>query len=258
MKATSLLAPGSLHPLPPSPPWPWRPPKLPGWIWMKPSSPVWPGVAPARPAARSRPVSSSGKWARGELDSYAFSIAPPDHWHLVDCIAIVSGEPKPIGSTEGHALAGYQSAAGQPAWRMPPRRLEVCRKAILKRDFAAFAEIVELDSNLLHAVMMTSSPALFYWQPATLTVMQAVRAARAKGLPACYTSTPAQTYTSSPKQLTPKRLPVYYAACPGVHEVRTATVGGPAGLFSGTNQFNSLLHYPLPSSFSYTLLIFRC
>jgi diphosphomevalonate decarboxylase len=35
--------------------------------------------------------------------------------------------------------------------------------------------------------MMTSSPALHYWKPASLAVMQAVRAWRADGLPACYT-----------------------------------------------------------------------
>ena len=45
------------------------------------------------------------------------------------------------------------------------RRLDLCRNAILYRDFQAFAEIVELDSNLMHAVMMTSQPQLYYWQP---------------------------------------------------------------------------------------------
>jgi diphosphomevalonate decarboxylase len=36
-------------------------------------------------------------------------------------------------------------------------------------------------------VMMTSTPPLLYWQPATLAVMHAVRAWRDQGLPACYT-----------------------------------------------------------------------
>jgi diphosphomevalonate decarboxylase len=39
-------------------------------------------------------------------DSYAFSIAPVDHWNLVDCVAIVSSAHKKTGSTEGHAIAG--------------------------------------------------------------------------------------------------------------------------------------------------------
>lgn len=41
----------------------------------------------------------------GDEDSFAFSIAPPEHWPLADCIAIVDHEHKATGSTEGHALA---------------------------------------------------------------------------------------------------------------------------------------------------------
>jgi diphosphomevalonate decarboxylase len=57
----------------------------------------------------------------------------------------------------------------------------------LQRDFAALADVVELDSNLMHAVMMTSAPRLIYWQPATLGVMQAVQEWREAGLEVCYT-----------------------------------------------------------------------
>ena len=68
-----------------------------------------------------------------------------------------------------------------------PRRLEICRKAILERDFNAFASIVELDSDMMHAVMMTSTPALHYWKPASLDVMNCVRQWRMEGIPVCYT-----------------------------------------------------------------------
>ena len=39
----------------------------------------------------------------------------------------------------------------------------------------------------MHSVMMTSRPALIYWQPATLAVMQQVYRWRAEGLPAYFT-----------------------------------------------------------------------
>ena len=47
------------------------------------------------------------EWQAGttDEDSYAFSIAEPDHWKLVDCVAIVSASHKKTGSTEGHAIA---------------------------------------------------------------------------------------------------------------------------------------------------------
>jgi diphosphomevalonate decarboxylase len=142
---------------------------------------------------------------------------------------MLSSEHKPTGSTEGHALAGtspLQAARVTDA----PRRLEICRNAILQCDFAAFAEIVELDSNLLHAVMMTSRPALFYWQPATLTVMQAVREARTKGLPVCYTIDAGpnlHVITEAPET---ERVSDLLRSLPGVREVRNARVGGSAKL----------------------------
>ena len=138
-------------------------------------------------ASRSIP-SGYVEWQMGksEEDSYAFSIAEPSHWNLVDCVAIVSASHKKTGSTEGHAIAPtspLQAARVADA----PRRLDLCRKAILEKDFDAFASIIELDSDIMHSVMMTSTPALHYWKPTSLNVMNAVRQWRGDGLPVCYT-----------------------------------------------------------------------
>ncbi len=138
-------------------------------------------------AARSIP-SGFVEWQAGSTDedSFAISIAPPNHWGLVDLIAVVSAAHKKTGSTEGHAVAPtspLQTARVEDA----PRRLDLCRKAILDKEFNSFASIVELDSDMMHAVMMTSTPALHYWKPASLSVMEAVRAWRMDGLPVCYT-----------------------------------------------------------------------
>jgi diphosphomevalonate decarboxylase len=176
------------------------------------------------------------EWLAGmtDEDSYARSIAAPEHWALVDCIVVVSQAHKPVGSTQGHALA---STSPLQAARVADasRRLELCRRAILERDFTAFAEVVELDSNLMHAVMQTSTPTLFYWQPATLGVMQAVRDWRAQGLPVCYTIDagpnvhvlcPAGAAVEVKRQL---------SALDGVREVLTATPGGPARMVEKDN-----------------------
>ncbi len=128
------------------------------------------------------------EWLAGssDEDSYAVSIAPPTHWDLRDCIAIVAAGHKPVGSTEGHALAG-SSPLQAARVADTPRRLERCRQAIARRDFTRLAELVELDSNLLHAVMMTSTPPLFYWEPASIQIMKSVQAWRKDGLHACFT-----------------------------------------------------------------------
>lgn len=128
------------------------------------------------------------EWQPGldDQDSYARSIAPSGYWDLVDCIAVIQTTPKRTGSSQGHSLAAsspLQSARLADA----PRRLDICRKAILARDFEALTNICELDSNLMHAVMMTSSPALFYLEPGSLEIIKAIPTWRQTGLPVFYT-----------------------------------------------------------------------
>lgn len=162
-------------------------------------------------------------------DSAAVSIAPAEHWDLVDCIAIISQEHKPTGSTEGHALA-YTSLLQVARVDDAPRRLEICRLALLERDFDSLAEIIELDSNLMHAVMMTSQPPLLYWQPATIALMQAVKEWRAGGLPAAYTiDAGPNVHVLCPAALA-GQVVEQIRQIPGVLEVLQAKPGGPARL----------------------------
>jgi diphosphomevalonate decarboxylase len=163
----------------------------------------------------------------GDEDSYAFSIAAPDHWPLVDCVAVVSTGHKTTGSTEGHALAStgpLQEARVADA----PRRLEVCREAILNRDFESFAGIIEHDSDLMHAVMMTSRPALFYWEPATLSVMDMVRTWRKEGLPVAYTIDAGPNVHVICLKERADEVNKKLSTLQGVSRVLTASAGGPA------------------------------
>jgi diphosphomevalonate decarboxylase len=169
------------------------------------------------------------EWQAGtsEEDSFAFSIASPDHWNLVDCVAIVSAAHKKTGSTEGHFIAAtspLQAARVADA----PRRLELCRKAILEKDFNAFAFIVELDSDLMHAVMMTSTPALHYWRPASLEVMNCVRQWRTDGIPVCYTVDAGPNVHVICLETEAYRIEKQLREFPGVENVLVARAGGPA------------------------------
>jgi len=138
-------------------------------------------------ACRSIP-SGFVEWNAGESDhdSFAFSVAEFKHWNITDLIAVIDETHKEIGSSQGHQIA---SSSPLQRCRISDvnRRLKICKKAINDKDFEKFANVVELDSNLLHAVMMTSTPALFYWQAGTLEIMQEVREWRKEGLAVCYT-----------------------------------------------------------------------
>jgi diphosphomevalonate decarboxylase len=165
----------------------------------------------------------------GDEDCVAVSIAPPEHWTLADCVAIVSSQHKKTGSTEGHAIAGtspLQTARVADA----PRRLDICRSAILNRDFDALANILEHDSDMMHSVMMTSTPPLMYWQSATIEVFHQVREWRTGGLPAAYTvDAGANVHVITLKEYAgevEKRL----RELPGVNDVLVAGAGGGAKL----------------------------
>jgi len=57
----------------------------------------------------------------------------------------------------------------------------------LDKDFSKLAWIIELDSNLLHAVMMSSSPPLLYWRGPSIELMRQIPEWRREGVPAAYT-----------------------------------------------------------------------
>ena len=181
-------------------------------------------------ASRSVPAGFV-EWHAGttDEDSYAVSIAPPDHWALADCVAIVSAAHKTVGSTQGHRLADtspFQAARVADA----PRRLRVCREAILQRDFEALADVIEADCHMMHAVMQTSQPPLFYWTPATLAVMQAVRGWRQQGVPVAYTIDAGPNVHVLCPQAEVEKVRAWLADVPGVQEVLTALPGGAARL----------------------------
>jgi diphosphomevalonate decarboxylase len=169
------------------------------------------------------------EWQAGHDDetSYAFSIAPPDHWDLADCVAVVSQEQKAIDSLQGHTLADT-SPLQVPRLAGARDRLEICRRAILQRDFAALAEVVELDSNLMHAVMITSIPSLLYYLPATISVLHAVTAWRRAGMPVCYTvDAGPNVHVLCPAEYA-DQVSQGLAEIPGVLRTLTAHPGGPA------------------------------
>lgn len=137
-------------------------------------------------ACRSVPAGFS-LW-EGDTDetSFARQVVPPDHWNLQDIVAIVSFQHKRVGSHDGHALAP-SSPLHQARLAAVPGWLETVRAGIYERDLDLVGPAAEADALAMHGVMMTSRPSLLYWLPGTVTVLQAVRAWRDKGLGVYFT-----------------------------------------------------------------------
>jgi diphosphomevalonate decarboxylase len=171
------------------------------------------------------------EWHKGTNDGDSFSeaIAAPDHWELVDLIAIVSRTPKAVGSTEGHARAGTSPLqAGRIA--DAPRRLELCRQAILTRDFDALARVAEQDSNMMHSVMMTCEPPVYYLTAETIRLMGMVREWRSSGAQVFFTIDAGPNVHCVCPKTAEAEIGTRLRDAPGVQQVLAAPVGGPARL----------------------------
>ena len=128
------------------------------------------------------------EWYYGKSsdESFAEQIAPPDHWDIRDLIAIAQTEHKSVGSAKGNALV-TTSPFNETRVNLANDALKIIRRAILKRDFTTFGEEMEREAIRLHVIAMTSVPPLFYWNDATLRIIQSVQRWRSEGLQAYYT-----------------------------------------------------------------------
>jgi len=122
------------------------------------------------------------EWVAGAKheDSFASQIAPPEHWEICDCIALVSTEAKEVASSEGHKFA-KSSPLYSARLSQVKEDLDRVREAILSRDFESLGSVAEREALSLHAITMTSQPSLLYWTPATVRVMKEVRNWREEG-----------------------------------------------------------------------------
>jgi diphosphomevalonate decarboxylase len=116
------------------------------------------------------------EWEQGRDDatSVARTIYPPDHWALLDIVAIVSAAEKSVSSEHGHMLAATSPFNAARIDTLERALMDV-RSALATCDLERLGRAIEHDALAMHGVMMTSNPSLLYWQPGTIEVMQAVR-----------------------------------------------------------------------------------
>lgn len=128
------------------------------------------------------------EWLEGNSSqtSYAKSIFPKTHWNILDITIIVSRKEKKISSSLGHTLA-LESPFMAARINDLDQKIKKIKQAIGDRDFTTFGNITESDALNMHAVMMTSNPALIYWQPKTVEIMKKIIDYRDMGLETYFT-----------------------------------------------------------------------
>ena len=121
-------------------------------------------------------------WHGGNSDrnSYAYSLYSHLYWGLRDLTIIIQKEKKKISSTKGHQLA-FQNPFLKSRLKLVKENLKKIKKAFKNKDFSLLGKVIESEALSLHSVMLTSQPALIYWQPATLAIIHKVIDLREKG-----------------------------------------------------------------------------
>ncbi|MEO6505737.1 MAG: diphosphomevalonate decarboxylase [Terrimesophilobacter sp.] len=165
-------------------------------------------------------------------DAFAEPILDAADWPLSVVVAITSREAKSVSSTAGMGRSAASSPF-YPAWTGTAEQdLADMRSAIAARDFAAVGELAEYSCLKLHALMITTRPALIYWNAATVAAIHSVRELRASGIPVYFTIDAGPQVKAL---CAPADAPVVaqaLGAVAGVHETRTSGLGGGAHLVS--------------------------
>ncbi len=128
------------------------------------------------------------QWRDGETseDSYAQTIFPSEHWDIVDIVAVVSKDKKDVATSKGQKQIDT-SIFFKTRLQFINGKIELCKKYLFEKNFNSFGKLIEMEALELHAIMITSWPALLYWFPRTIATMKAVQQWRKEGLPVFFT-----------------------------------------------------------------------
>lgn len=157
----------------------------------------------------------------------------PEQWSLRVVIAITAAGRKAVSSRDGMALSRDSSPYYGEWLRSHPADLEAGMRAVRARDFGALAELAEHNCLKMHAVMMTTRPALLYWAPATLACLHAVRELRDAGHAAFFTIDAGPQVKAVCLPESAAAVAAALAVIPGVSRVLESGLGAGARVVDG-------------------------
>lgn len=175
-------------------------------------------------ACRSIP-SGFVEWLDGDTSetSFAVQIFPPNYWDIVDVVTIVSQGKKDVPTT-----IGQQTAKSSPFMQARKAHMaeknRIIKELIESKNFTSFGQLVESEALELHAIMITQTPPLIYWQPNTILMMKLVQKWRHEGLAAYFTINTGQDVHIITEQNNVDELT---SRLKGIEEVRDIIVNTP-------------------------------
>jgi diphosphomevalonate decarboxylase len=167
-------------------------------------------------------------------ESFAEPLLEAEAWPLSVVVAITDPGPKAVSSTAG-MQATSASSPFYPAWvDSAPAALDRMRDAVLARDLETVGELAEHSCLALHSLMLTTRPALLYWNSATVAAIHTVRGLRAEGLPVYFTIDAGPQLKALCRPEDAAEVAAALAAVPGVQETRTSALGPAAGVVTAS------------------------
>jgi diphosphomevalonate decarboxylase len=154
------------------------------------------GLAPsqAKTSALARQSSASaarsifGGFVKLDLDADAAEpLVPNQPFELRLLVAVTAAGEKSISSTAAMERT-RETSPYYPAWlTTAPAIFQQIQAATESADFERLAPLVEQSALMMHASMLAASPAVLYWNRASINAIDVVRRLRTRGVPACFT-----------------------------------------------------------------------
>lgn len=185
----------------------------------------------ARQASVSAARSLYGGWATlGTNAERAGRLAPESHFPVEMVIALTRAGEKSVGSTEGMIRTAKTSPYYAGWLDHAPRLFDRIRQGVLARDIEGLGPAVEASALSMHASMFAADPAIVYFSPVTIAVMERVRELRAGGTPAFYTMDAGPHVKVLTEAARAAAVAQALGAVPGVLQVIRSAPGGDASL----------------------------
>ena len=151
-------------------------------------------------------------------------------WDLSIVVAITSEQVKSTGSTAGMTASRDTSPFYEGWLRATVEAFARCLVAVRNKDFDTLAGIAEASCRQMHALMLSTEPALIYWNAATLNCIEAVNRMRAAGTKVFYTIDAGSHLKAVCEADAVTQVSEELRRVEGVHSVLVSRIGGPAGI----------------------------
>jgi diphosphomevalonate decarboxylase len=187
---------------------------------------VFGGLVAMRPGSRA---DGSDAWAETLLSVTELE----REWPLAMVVAVVGGgRVKSIASRSAMEHCAETSPLYDGWLASVPGDLAAARAAIERRDLHALGEVAEQSALTMHAAALASRPAIAYFRPATIALLDAVLELRRRGVSAFFTMDAGPHVKVLTTRDEATQVAERVGQVPDVSQVIVSAPGGPAELMS--------------------------